>query len=160
MRTRNRFAALAVCCSTALIVACAPAENKMNDSAAGAVPTPAPATISLADVAGKWNVRAVPATGPDTTPTLSVITATADPAGWTMSLANRPAQVMRIRVDGDSIMSEVGPYESVRRPGVQVTTHGVMRLQGGNLVGTTVAHYNRPGPDSVLVLRTMGTRAP
>jgi len=35
----------------------------------------------------------------------------------------------------------------------------VMRLQGGNLVGNTTAHFKVKTPDSVLVLNTNGTRA-
>jgi hypothetical protein len=66
---------------------------------------------------------------------------------------------MRVTVDGDSIMTEAGPYQSVRRKGVQVRTNSVMRLQGGTLVGTTTARYNVKTADSVLVLNTTGTRA-
>jgi hypothetical protein len=66
---------------------------------------------------------------------------------------------MRITVDGDSIITDVGPYASVRRKGVQVTTHGVMRLQSGSLVGSNTAHYNVKTADSVLVLNSTATRA-
>jgi hypothetical protein len=66
---------------------------------------------------------------------------------------------MRVTVDGDSIMTNAGPYPSVRRKGVQVTTNSVMRLQGGSLVGNTTAHFKVKTPDSVMVLNTMGTKA-
>jgi len=56
-------------------------------------------------------------------------------------------------------MTEAGPYPSVRRKGVTVSTNSVMRLQGGNLVGNTTAHFKVKTPDSVLVLNTNGTRA-
>jgi hypothetical protein len=67
---------------------------------------------------------------------------------------------MRISVDGDSIMAETGPYPSVRRKGVQVTTNSVMRLEGGNLVGRTTSHFQVKTADSVLVSTITGTRAP
>jgi hypothetical protein len=56
-------------------------------------------------------------------------------------------------------MTQAGPYPSVRRKGVQVTTDGVMRLQAGSLVGTNTAHYKVKTADSVLVLNTTGTKA-
>jgi len=59
---------------------------------------------------------------------------------------------------GDSIVADAGPYESALRKGVKVTTHSVFRLQDGKLVGTTVAHYATKGADSVLNLRSEGTR--
>ena len=55
-------------------------------------------------------------------------------------------------------MGDAGPYESVLRKGVKVTTHSVFRLQDGKLVGTTVAHYAIKGADSVRNLRSEGTR--
>lgn len=115
--------------------------------------------MNLADVAGRWNVRAVPTSGTDTTPTNSVITATSNTSGWTITFPGRAPIPIRVSVDGDSIMTETGPYPSVRRKGVQVTTNGVMRLQGGNLVGTSTAHFQVKTADSVLVLNTTGTRA-
>ena len=42
---------------------------------------------------------------------------------------------MQVTADGDSIMTATGPYESVLRPGVQVSTAGVLRLVDGKLVG-------------------------
>jgi hypothetical protein len=67
---------------------------------------------------------------------------------------------VKVSVDGDSIMISAGPYSSVRRKGVQVTTFGVARLQSGQLNGSTTAHYKVKGADSVLVLTTTGQRAP
>ena len=160
MFTLPRSTSIAVCLCVAVLTGCAKKDNAAVDTMASdtAAATPAPAPINLADVAGRWNVRAVPATG-DTTPTNSVITATANTSGWTITFPGRAPVPMRITVDGDSIMSEAGPYPSVRRKGLQVTTNGVMRLQGGNLVGTTTAHFQTKAADSVLVLNTMGTRA-
>jgi hypothetical protein len=63
-----------------------------------------------------------------------------------------------VLVDGDSVVAEAGPFESVLRPGVMVTTRTVARLQGDMLTGTLVAHYVTEGADSVLVGRLHGTR--
>lgn len=141
----------------ALVVACAPGgENADTTGATGATSTPA---SPLAQTAGTWNLSSVPETG-DTTAIPSTITATSDTTGWTLTLQNRPPIPVRVRVDGDSIMTTTGPYESVIRPGVQVTTTSVFRVQGGMLVGTTTARYTTTGADSVLRLRVMGHKAP
>ena len=65
-----------------------------------------------------------------------------------------------VAVAGDSIVTEAGPFESVLRKGVKVSTNSVLRLQNGKLVGTTIAHYATSGADSVRNLRIEGTRAP
>lgn len=159
MLTLPRSTSFAICLCVAVLAGCARTDNAAVDTmATDTAATPAPAPINLADVAGRWNVRAVPATG-DTTPTNSVITATANTSGWTITFPGRAPLAMRVTVDGDSIMSETGPYPSVRRKGLQVVTNGVMRLQGGNLVGTSTAHFQTKAADSVLVLNTTGTRA-
>jgi hypothetical protein len=63
-------------------------------------------------------------------------------------------------VDGDSIVSESGPFESVLRKGVQVNTRVVSRLQDGKLVGRTTARYQVSGADTVAHLNFEGTRVP
>ena len=163
MFTLSRSTSFAACLSVVVLAGCAKKDDAAVDTMAtdtAGTPAAAPAPINLADVAGRWNVRAVPATG-DTTPTNSVITATANTSGWTITFPGGKPIPMRVTVDGDSIISETGPYASVRRKGLQVITNGVMRLQGGNLVGTTTAHFQKTKTaDSVLVLNTTGTRAP
>jgi hypothetical protein len=157
----HRFALL--CFATLAVAGCAKSDEAASDTTAGAsaaaTTEPAPAALNLADVAGKWNVRAVPESGPDTTPTSYVLTATADTTGWTMSFPGRPQAVpLRIAVAGDSITFRSEPYQSVRRRGMQVWTEGVSRMQGDRLVGTATAHYRTTGADSVLRLRMEGTR--
>jgi hypothetical protein len=156
----GRFASF--CCTALALVACSPSDDAATtDTAAGAVAATTPsATISLADIAGRWTVRAVPETG-DTTAVVSQLNTSADTAGWTTTLPNRPPVTTRVvLVDGDSVVTENGPYESVLRKGVQVTTRSVFRLRDGKLVGTTVARYSTTGADSVLRLRTEATRTP
>lgn len=142
-------------CSASLLLGCAKTETAATDSAA--VPPP-PAGLTAADVTGSWDMKAVPMSG-DTTPTTFVLKATGDNTGWTLNYAKRPPVATRVTIAGDSIVSESDPYQSVRRKGVQVRTNTVLRLEGGNLVGSTVAHYTTKGADSVLNLRVTGTRA-
>lgn len=132
------------------------AEETTEDQAADTVAEAA--TISLADIAGTWDMRSVPETGPDTTATHSQIQATAD--GWTLFLPDRDPIEATATPSGDSIIVEAGPYESVRRPGTMVRTHSVYRLEGDRLVGTVVGHFETGDPDSVLRLHSEGTRAP
>lgn len=168
MFTLHRSTRIAICCSAAVLAACAKKDDTaatdtssmMASSSASTTTTtaPAPAPINLADVAGKWDVRSVPVTG-DTTPTTYILTATSGTTGWTIKFPGRAPIAARITLAGDSIEIDAGPFPSVRRKGVQVTTNGGLRLQGGNLVGTNTAHYKVKTADSVLVLNSIGTRA-
>lgn len=130
-----------------------------GDTATAALSAGAVTPISLADVAGTWNVRTTNEAG-DTTLVEFQMVATPDQAGWTYTFPGRkPMPVRVIAVDADSIVTEAGPYESVLRKGVQVTTRSVTRRQGDRLVGNTVAHYST-GTDTMLHLKFEGTRAP
>jgi hypothetical protein len=152
---------LVLLCSAAVIAGCAKSNDRAaTDTAMAATASPAPATISFADVKGKWTMRAMPETG-DSTLIQYELNATGDSTGWTTVFPNRaPVPSRVVLVAGDSIVTEMGPYASVLRKGVNVTTHTVYRLLDGKLVGTTVAHYSTSGPDSVRRLRQEGTRAP
>jgi hypothetical protein len=153
------------CCCAAVLIGCAKTEKQPEaDTTAAAAPAaeaaPAPAKLSLADVAGKWTVRTMAESGDSTLVTWE-LAATADTTGWTMTFPKRkPIPVRVVAVDGDSVVMEAGPFESALRKGVKVKTHSVTRLQEGKLVGATVAHYATSGPDSVRQLRLEGTRAP
>lgn len=162
---------IVACCGVALLVGCAKADKPADTTTAIAPGGPgttsatsggatAPAPIVLADVAGKWKVRATPTSGTDTSATEYTLTATGTTDGWSSLYANGLVVPVRITVSGDSIITNSGPYKSIRRKGVNVTTHGVFRKDGDKLVGTTTAHYDTKGADSVLTLRSEGTRAP
>jgi hypothetical protein len=150
-----------------LLAACAKSDQAKTDSAAGAAAAPAAATpapapapaIALADVAGKWQMRSVPESGTDTSATTYVLTATAD-STWTMTFPSGLKVPVHVTVSGDSVIQKTGTFASQRRKGVKVTTEGSFRLQNGKLVGTTTAHYAKAGADSVLRLRTEGTKMP
>jgi len=168
MFASHRITRPALACSVLLIAACAKKDNAAVDtssmsasstaSTTTAAPAP-PANINLADVAGKWNMSSAPTSGTDTTPTTYVLTATNSQTGWTITFPGRKPMAVQVATSGDSVMISAGPYPSVRRKGLQVTTNGVLRLQNGDLVGPTTAHYKTKSADSVLVLNVTGTRA-
>lgn len=147
-----------------LVMGCGKAAEKPADTSVGDAPAadaaPAPAGISLADVAGTWKIRSTVEGNEKQTVNYDLV-ATADRTGWTINFPNRdpiPARV--VAVDGDSIVTESGPFESVLRKGVQVNSRVVLRLQDGKLVGTTTARYQVSGPDTLARLTLEGTRAP
>lgn len=173
MGTLHRLTCTWIGLGTVVFAACAKSEKNegMETTAAvtagattagatTAAPAVAPAAaVNLADVAGKWDLVATPDSGRDTTPTHAVIDAKGTTSGWTITYPGRAALPMRVSTGGDSIVTDVGPYSSVRRKNVQVTTHGVMRMQNGRLVGQTIAHYAVKTADSVMTLRMEATRA-
>lgn len=162
MLTLQRSTSIALCLCAAVLTGCAKKDNAAVDTTAMASSTEtttAPAPVNLADVAGKWNMRSVPATGADTSATTYVLTAMSNTSGWTITFPGRKPIPVQVRTDGDSVMIDAGPFPSVRRKAVQVTTNTVSRLQAGSFVGTTTAHYKVKTADSVLTLTTTGTRA-
>ena len=157
----HRIARIALASSTILLVAACSKSEAPKDTSAAMAPAPAPApTISLADVAGKWQMSNVPMSGTDTSPTNFVLTATADTTGWTLEFPSGLKVPLRVSVDGDSIRTVAEPFASQRRKSTKVRTETTMRLQDGKLVGVTTAHYDTKGADSVLQLRGSGTRIP
>jgi hypothetical protein len=165
----HRSTRVAICCCAAVLAGCAKKDEAVTDSTAmmssstsstttATTTPPPPAAINLADVAGKWDIRAVPTTGTDTSATTYVLSATSNTSGWTMTLKGRKPMAIKVSTDADSITMDVGPYSSARRKNVMVTTHTVTRLNNGMLAGTTVAHYAVKTADSVLTLTSTGTK--
>ena len=153
--------AVTSCLMALVLVACTTSADDAADTTAGATGAveAAPATLSLADLAGTWNVRST-VEGNDTTVVEYDLIATADRTGWSIKFPNRdPIPVRVVAVEGDSVIYESGPFESVLRKGVQVRTTVVGRLRDGKLIGSTVARYDVTGADSVTRLRYEGTRA-
>ena len=115
----------------------------------------APAGMNLA---GTWSVQVMPETQ-DSTLLIFMLKATNDSKGWTMTLPNRqPMDVKVTSMSSDSIVFDTNKFASALQPGLEVSTHSVVHMQGDTLVGRTIAHYNVKRPDSVRVLRTIGTR--
>jgi hypothetical protein len=143
-----------------VLVGCGKPADKPADATVGEAPAmeEAPAALSLADMAGTWNVRSK-VEGSDKELSYDIV-ATADKSGWTLNFPNRdPIPLRIVAVEGDSVVYQAGPFESALRKGVQVNTDVVARLQDGKLVGTTTAHYDVKGADSVATLTFEGTRA-
>ena len=165
----SRLASHAAACGVVVLAACAKKDSGPVDTTPAAAVAPAPTTataagtmtptpIALADLAGTWKFRSVPQSGTDTSATEFTLTSAGDKFTQTYSTGLKVP--LHVSVSGDSVITDAGPFASVRRKGVQVTTHGVLRKEGDKLVGTTTAHYKTKGADSVLVLHTEGTRAP
>jgi hypothetical protein len=163
------FRVAIACSATLLLAGCAKSDQAAKDSTAAAAAMPAPAAapapapapaLSLADVAGKWKVRSVPESGKDTSPTNYVLTATANTTGWMITFPSGVKVPLDVTLSGDSVLEKTGTFPSQRRKGVKVMTEGSMKLQDGKLVGVTTAHYMKAGADSVLRLRTEGTKMP
>ena len=149
-----------------LLVACVksetstPVDTRTVAMAPAAPVAPAAAPIDLKAVAGKYKVTSRAQTGDtDTTVVTYELNATGDTTGWTVTYPNRKAEPMRvIMVSGDSIVTETGPFQSVRMKGVPVTTRTTYRWENGNLVGTTVAHYTINGADTVRTFIVEGVK--
>lgn len=144
---------IALVLSTILVAACAKPETPP------AADMPSAPSINLADLAGTWTTVTT-APGSDSALVTSTIIASADPMAWTITLPGRDPIPFNVAVSGDSLITGSGPYESVLRPGVQVSTTGVLHLVNGQLTGPMVAHYTTTGADSVLNLVTTATRTP
>jgi hypothetical protein len=152
--------AVTSCWIALVLVGCGKPADKPADATVGEAPAmeEAPAALSLADMAGTWNVRSK-VEGSDKELSYDIV-ATADKSGWTLNFPNRdPIPLRIVAVEGDSVVYQAGPFESALRKGVQVNTDVVARLQDGKLVGRTTAHYDVKGADSVATLTFEGTRA-
>jgi glucose/arabinose dehydrogenase len=144
------------------LAGCAKSEPAKDTTPAMATPAPAPEpapakSISLAELAGKWNFE-TRGEGADSMVTKAVVIATADTSGWVMELPSGKKVANHVSVSGDSIMVRSEPYASMRRKGKQVWSEGVYRLENGKLVGTMIGHYANSGADSVLRFRSVGTK--
>jgi hypothetical protein len=102
----------------------------------------APAVQIPAGVAGNWEGKTM--IGPkDSVITTFVMTATSSASGWTMKLATRPQLPARIiAAGGDSVVVEIGPYESILRKGQQATTRTTGHYKGDMMTGTFEAKYS------------------
>jgi hypothetical protein len=159
----RRFALVSI---AILFAACVKSENSAPVDTGTTAMAPAPAAVApaaapidLKTVAGKYKVTSRAQSGSDTSVVTYELNATGDTTGWTVTYPNRKAEPMRvIMVSGDSIVTEAGPFQSVRMKGVPVTTRTTYRWENGNLVGTTVAHYTINGADTVRTFVIQGVK--
>jgi hypothetical protein len=147
------FAAAALACAD---------DTENAEVAADTAALAAPAGgITLADVAGVWQMDIMPADR-DTVVGTHQIIASADPAAWKIKFPDRndTISVHTVVAAGDSIIAMFGPYSSLLRPGVEVNAEVVLRRAGDALAGNITAHYDVPTADSLVHLRARGTRVP
>ena len=77
----------------------------------------------------------------DSVVTTSTSVITAD-GKISFELPNRPKMTGKVlAMGGDSVTTEFGPYDSVLRPGKQVTTRTTLHYKGDNATGTFTAKY-------------------
>ena len=112
--------------------------------AVAALIAPAPEqqpSLKLSDVAGVWHAQAM--IGPkDSVVTTLELVETASDTGWTMKFPKAaPVTVRVVKVAGDSIVTEAGPYPSTSRPGQTVVGH----YKGNEMWGTFEADYSLSG---------------
>ena len=143
-----------------LAIGCSKSDQPPADSAQ--VQNTAPPAISLADVAGTWEGSVMTETS-DSVIAVQMLTATADPMTWTMTVANAktPTKTVAVPVTGvvaagDSIVIQSGPFDSVLRPGQKVSIHSITRLQDGKLV--MVIHATYVANNEMIPLRGTATR--
>ena len=143
-----------------LVAGCSTKETPPAADTTAVAPAPATApAMSLESVTGTWNFRVL-AMDKDTALTTHVLTATADPAGWSFVQADgEKVAVRNVAVSGDSLTSDAGPFSSGVRQGMRVREiHSVYRMQDGKLVGIVTARYDNAGADSVRQFRLEGTK--
>jgi hypothetical protein len=149
----KRFAPVLV---ALLLLGCAQeATEEATDEAAD---TTAAEGISLANLAGTWNMTTRSLDPSDTF--VNEYQVVIDEAGWTIHFPDRDPVPATAVVEGENVITDAGPFESVRIPGTMVTTHTVFRMEGDRLVGDVTATWQTAAGDSVGQLRTEGTRAP
>ena len=138
------------------VTACA---RKDDDVAADSPAAAAMPALTFADFAGRWNLQLLSDMSDSVLATYE-LNATADGSSWTLTPTGRDPIPVRAAVDGDSLEIDAGPFKSTTPTNVDVTTHGVSRLEGGMLVGSFVTQYALAGGDSVVRGRLRGTRVP
>jgi hypothetical protein len=134
------------------------AQETTEEATDEAADTTAVEGISIADLAGTWNMTTTSTDPGDTL--VNQYQIVIDEASWTMNFPDRDPVSATAVVDGDNIITDSEPFESVRMPGTMVTTHTVFRMEGDRLVGDVTATWQMAAGDSVGQLRTEGTRAP
>ena len=153
--------AVTSCCLAVLLMGCGKSAEKSADAEVGAADAmdEAPAGITMADLAGTWNIKSK-LDGSDKVITYDLV-ASGDGSSWTIKFPGRePVPARVVATGGDSVVWEAGPFESVIRKGVTVKKSRVTaRLQDGKLTGKTTAVYDGKGADTLAHLTVEGTRA-
>lgn len=97
--------------------------------------------ITAKDLVGTWKIQAM--IGPkDSVVSTSTTTRKSDGTATVQFPKQQPIEVRTLTIGGDSVVTEVGPYPSVLRPGQTVTTQSTGHVKGNNMTGTFVAVYS------------------
>jgi hypothetical protein len=149
-----RIAALLVC--AVVVAGCSKADAPAADTTAAS--TPAAPASSLASMSGMWNVNVMPVDR-DTVLTSYVLNAT-DSANWTFTFTGRTDAIpMRVTgTSGDTLLTEAGPFDSGVRSGQKVSVKSKNWIQDGKLMSAVDANYAGTPADSIVKLRSEGTR--
>ena len=138
-----------------LVFACTKKDEvPVADTSAAVAAAPAPASH-----VGKWAVNVMPE-DKDTVLASYVLDVTDSQDGWKLTFPNSdPLDVRVIAMNGDSIVTDVGPFPSQVRKGETVkNVHSTWRVDGDKLIGTARVQYDKKTADSVSILRQEGTR--
>ncbi len=134
-----------------LLAACA-AEPAADADAPAAPP------LGTADLVGTWAFEVMPLDR-DTVIVTGTLVGAGDPPVFTMTLTGRESHTSTITVDGDTVRTRTGPYQSAIYDGVMVTTTGSYVVQDGELVGVVTSRYDgMTSGDSVAQYRARMTR--
>ncbi len=152
----------ALLCCAIIFVGCAKADPAADTATALDTAVPAavrePASISLDQVAGKWNVRILSAETGDSTLTSYVLDAKADTAGWSFQFpTGAPIAMHVVSMAGDSLVTKADPFDSRLQKNVKVRSTVTWRLRDGKLAGTVLSHYDTK-PPTTRNLMAEGTR--
>ena len=108
---------------------------------ASAVPALAQKAVTAKDLAGTWKIQAM--VGPkDSVVATNTTTRKSDGTATVQFPKRPPIESRTLTIGGDSVVTEVGPYPSVLRPGVTVTTQTTAHVNGNTMIGTFVAVYS------------------
>jgi hypothetical protein len=147
---------LALICCAGLLIGCGGQQEAASDEMEGEAASMEMA--SLGDYAGTWQMQALTEAGDSVLVEYEMV-ATDGMDGWTITFPERETMPLRvISHEGGSLITEVGPYESLFRPGVMVTTRSVGRLENGSMVGTFTATYETEDADSIMTGQSRGTK--
>lgn len=102
------------------------------------------AAAATLDVAGTWTMEnTVKTTAGADTVVNSELVATATRKGWVLHLAGRdPIPTRVVAMGGDSVVTAAGPFQSVVRAGLKVTTRETLHFKGDSVSGSMEAHYS------------------
>jgi len=139
-----------------LVAACSAKETPPVADTTAIAPAPAPA-MSLASIAGTWNMLVRPE-GQDTIVSTYLLD-TSDSTSWKLTFPNDKRVPMRVTgMSGDTVLAETDWFESPVRKGIQARSDIKYWMQDGKLMGRHLAHYKTPGPDTVRVFAIEGTK--